>query len=151
MNPMRIPVRASQSINVEDKIAVLYERIALRAYENFLRRGHDGGSDLEDWFAAEAELVTKPHIFVQVENNDLIVEVAVPDVDPAALSVSISPSAMLVTCQPDNGRPEVFGVVQFQQEIDLERVGAEYSQEMLKVVAALAEHGEYRSLEASVA
>lgn len=33
-----------------------HEAVARRAYEIYLGRGAEGGSELEDWFRAEAEL-----------------------------------------------------------------------------------------------
>ena len=43
---------------------VTYERIALRAYELYLQRGarpdNDLGDDLNDWLAAECELMQAP-------------------------------------------------------------------------------------------
>lgn len=34
-----------------------YQAVEFRAYENFLRRGGAHGSDLQDWFDAERELL----------------------------------------------------------------------------------------------
>lgn len=41
-----------------DKIAT-HEDIEKRAYAIYLRRGGQDGSDLDDWFAAEQELVAE--------------------------------------------------------------------------------------------
>ena len=41
--------------------ADLASRIAARAYERFLARGGAHGHDVEDWLAAEAEMVDVPH------------------------------------------------------------------------------------------
>lgn len=38
------------------KPIVSHEQIAARAYERFVRRGHQHGRDLDDWFAAEADV-----------------------------------------------------------------------------------------------
>jgi hypothetical protein len=35
---------------------VPHEKIAMRAYEKWVRRGHTHGSDVRDWLEAEAEL-----------------------------------------------------------------------------------------------
>ena len=37
--------------------ALSHEQIAMRAYELFLRRGAQDGDDLQDWLAAERELL----------------------------------------------------------------------------------------------
>ena len=38
--------------------ALSHEQIAMRAYEIFLRRGAQDGDDLQDWLAAERELLS---------------------------------------------------------------------------------------------
>jgi len=38
----------------------LQERIAIRAYELYVERGYQDGRDLEDWLAAETELMGLP-------------------------------------------------------------------------------------------
>jgi hypothetical protein len=38
---------------------VTHEAIALRAYEHFLARGRLHGKDVEDWLAAEWELIAR--------------------------------------------------------------------------------------------
>jgi len=151
MSPMRMLVPVNYSAHIEDEIAALHERIALRAYEKFLGRGQTDGCDLEDWFTAEADLIIRPRVELHAENCDVIVQIPVPNVDPAALNVRITPNAMLVTYLPPAGGPEVFGLVHFQEEIDLEGVEAEYLQETLKVVAPIAENGDYRRWAESVA
>jgi len=38
---------------------VSHEVIAVRAYEFFIQRGYAHGSDLQDWFQAESELLAR--------------------------------------------------------------------------------------------
>jgi Protein of unknown function (DUF2934) len=46
----------SAASNAIAKELALYERIAQRAYELYEQRGHQAGSELEDWLQAEREI-----------------------------------------------------------------------------------------------
>lgn len=50
------------------------ERIAALAYERFLARGCEHGHDVEDWFAAEAELAREVYEVVLVEPGPNTIE-----------------------------------------------------------------------------
>jgi Protein of unknown function (DUF2934) len=56
----RLPVKKTESIS--DELNDIRNRITKRAFEIFDANGHSFGSDLEDWLAAERELVWKPPI-----------------------------------------------------------------------------------------
>jgi len=43
----------------QDKSTEFEERIRLRAYEIYLERGSQGGSDLDDWLRAEREILNR--------------------------------------------------------------------------------------------
>ena len=49
-------VRKSDTIT-ETNGSVLRDLIAVRAYERFIQRGYQHGYDVEDWLAAERELL----------------------------------------------------------------------------------------------
>jgi len=49
------PPSAASNVNAKD--LALYERIAQRAYELYKQRGHQAGSELEDWLQAEREII----------------------------------------------------------------------------------------------
>jgi hypothetical protein len=42
-----------------DATAVTHDDIAIRAYERYLARGGQNGSDIDDWLCAERELTTQ--------------------------------------------------------------------------------------------
>jgi hypothetical protein len=55
-----IPVRLIDSERATLLLEQVRERIAQRAYENFIERGGLDGHDVDDWLNAERELVVKP-------------------------------------------------------------------------------------------
>src|SRR5206468_7741722 len=85
-----IPVR----LNGPDSIAPLLEnvrqRIARRAYENFIERGAVYGHDLENWLDAEREFVIKPFVEINIEGKDLFVEVILMKIELIIIAVDVA-------------------------------------------------------------
>jgi hypothetical protein len=46
----------SQPVNTPQQVKVPHEKIAMRAYEKWVQRGRQQGTQLQDWLEAEAEL-----------------------------------------------------------------------------------------------
>src|SRR5438128_10128512 len=86
-----IPVR----LNGPDSIAPLLEnvrqRIARRAYENFIERGAVYGHDLDNWLDAEREFIIKPFAETHTEGKDVFVEVILPKIELTNLAVHVAP------------------------------------------------------------
>jgi hypothetical protein len=57
-NPSSRPrvVSREKSVELTDE---LRERIALKAYELYEQRGHEGGRDMDDWLEAERIIMTE--------------------------------------------------------------------------------------------
>jgi Protein of unknown function (DUF2934) len=54
---MTAPARAKPSVTQTDELP-FEERIRLRAYELYVQRGNESGSEFEDWLQAEEEIHT---------------------------------------------------------------------------------------------
>ena len=54
---MTAPARAKPRVAETEKLS-LEERIRLRAYELYVQRGNESGSEFEDWLQAEEEIQT---------------------------------------------------------------------------------------------
>ena len=52
---MTAPARAKPLVAETEKLT-LEERIRLRAYELYVQRGNESGSEFEDWLQAEVEI-----------------------------------------------------------------------------------------------
>src|SRR5438034_9810766 len=96
-----IPVR----LNGPDSIAPLLEnvrqRIARRAYENFIERGAVYGHDLEDWLDAEREVIIKPFVEILTAGKDLFVVVVLPKIELTIVSVHAEHRQFVISSDPD--------------------------------------------------
>jgi hypothetical protein len=52
----RVSTTGTTASSAAQRIAIPHERIALRAYEKWVKRGRPAGTDVQDWIEAEAEL-----------------------------------------------------------------------------------------------
>jgi hypothetical protein len=57
--PRRVRTTASTIEILDEKTLPSYEAVARRAYELFQNRGMSHGRDVEDWLAAERELMPR--------------------------------------------------------------------------------------------
>ncbi len=70
--------------------------IARRAYDLFVARGCKHGHDQEDWFRAEAELLTPVSVSVSESDDRISVRVNVPTAEEKELKISIEPRRITV-------------------------------------------------------
>jgi len=138
---LSVAIPIQQVHSVEGNVADIRERISKRAYDKFLNRGAAPGNELEDWLSAEAELIIRSSADLRFENNQVVIEVVVPNVDPTMLFVNITPDEMLVLSGPDQNGMRVFQTVRFQQEIVPTGMEAEYVVDTLFVIAPISDNG----------
>jgi len=148
-----VPVQKSQSI--ADEIDRLNQRIMRRAFELFERSGGMFGSELDNWLSAESELVWKPPIELSEKDNEMLLSIAVPGVEPTAIEIEATPEDLVVkaemrhehlaergsvyTCELHSG--DMFRTIHFPKRIDPDKVKAEFKNGMLTIHAPVsAEH-----------
>src|SRR5438128_9556544 len=106
-----IPVR----LNGPDSIAPLLEnvrqRIARRAYENFIERGAVYGHDLDNWLDAEREFIIDPFAETHTEGIDVFIVVILPKIELTNVSVYFSPRQFVIFSFPDEDALLLFYVV----------------------------------------
>jgi hypothetical protein len=132
---LRIPILLQEVRSVDYSVAEIQDRIAKRAYDKFLERGSSHGFELEDWLAAETELIITSRVGVRVDDNRIVAELFLPNVDPSGLYVSVSPHDILILSSVDAGGRQVFQTVHFPEEIELSSVTAEHVLDSLFVSA----------------
>jgi HSP20 family molecular chaperone IbpA len=128
----------------------IQNRIRERAYELCRERGHTG-SEMDDWLAAESEIVSVPPADLIEKDGTFQVRFAIVGIDLQDMRIMTSPDQMLVKAdyryEPErNGTihlsdfrsATVFRSVQFPQPIDVNRVDVEYKDGILRVTAAKA-------------
>ena len=101
ITPAKQPIKITKTASgVEDifvKMNELTNRIAKRAYELFMFRGFANGHDLEDWFAAERELLQPTRLDIKDNEKEYLVTLDVPGFDPEDLNVQIQGSQVIVS------------------------------------------------------
>jgi HSP20 family molecular chaperone IbpA len=141
------------------------ELITRRAYDLFVANGGCLGRELDDWLAAEKELVWKPAIELREKDNEFILKIAVPGVDPKDLGIEITPEDLLVKAEtlkePDDGKGNLyagelpagnlFRSVHFPKKVDTEKVKAGFDNGILTIRAAIAQEAEVKKIKAEAA
>jgi HSP20 family protein len=146
-----LPVRKSKSIF--DEIDSMQDRIMRRAYEIFSGNGGIFGRDIEDWLQAERELVWKPAIELEEKENEFLLQVAAPGIDPKDIDIEVTPEDILVkanihhehnekkgdvyACEFASGN--LFRSIHLPKRIDPDKVKAEFKNGMLSLKAPVAQ------------
>jgi len=141
-------VRIRRQQSVADDIAQVADRITRRAHEIFER---GGGSDLDNWLAAENEVVWKPAIELRETKSDFLLTVAVPGVDPKEIEVEATPRDVVIKADIHHEHSEdkgtvhscefmcgsMFRSIHLPKKVNPEAVKAEYKNGILKIQAPL--------------
>jgi HSP20 family molecular chaperone IbpA len=135
----RVPVPYARKTTFTDTIRNVYEHVRGKAFEYYLERGGLDGYDLEDWLRAERTLILKPDVTLRRFGEDIVIEVAMPDVDLEEIHLEVSPEGMLVTTTPDEDGRQVLRTVQFAEPIDVDSIEAEYTTGSLRLTVPVAD------------
>ena len=144
-----VAVRKTESF--WDQIEAMENRVMRRAYDISRDKGSIG-QDLDNWLAAERELVSKPAIELMEKNNHFEVKVAVVGIDARDLKVEVSEEALLVKGETRTERREekgevltsefqsgsLFRSIHFPRKVDPNKVKAELRNGLLTVTASIA-------------
>jgi HSP20 family protein len=146
-----IAVRKTESLwNDMEKI---HERILHRAYEIFVENGEIWGRDLENWLAAEREIVWKPAIELKEKDRQFELTVAVAGVEPKDLEIEVTPEDLVIkgethhddyeeraeihVCEFEGGK--LFRAIHFPRKINPDKVRAQFKNGLLTLTAPVAE------------
>ena len=145
-----LPVKKQESIF--DEIDEMRERIMRRAYDIFCMNGGDCGKDLENWLQAERELLWKPAIELEEQDNEFRLQIAVPGVEPDDIDIEVTPEDILVKADTQTGHGvkngdvfttefasgNLFRSVHLPKRIDTDKVTAEVNNGMVTLKARIA-------------
>jgi len=135
-----------------DEIQKMEERVMRRAYD--ISQGNGSfGRDLDNWLAAERELVRKPAIELAEKDNHFEIKVAVTGIDSKDLKVEVTEEDLLVKGETRTEKKEekgevhtsefesgsLFRSIHFLKRVDPNEVKAELKNGLLTVTAAIAE------------
>lgn len=93
INEPHVMIR-TQGLSPEAK--ELFESVARRAYEIFESKGRPLGSDLENWFEAEAELFERTPFRLAESSDEVCVLAEVRDYAPKELEVDLEPRRITI-------------------------------------------------------
>jgi HSP20 family molecular chaperone IbpA len=158
-----VAVRKTESL--WDEVLKMEDRIMRRAYDIFRGNGSDNGKDLDNWLAAERELVWKPAIEMTEKDNQFEVKVAVAGVDPKDIQIEATPDGLLVKGETKSEKKEekgdvitsefqsgsLFRSIRFPRKIDADKVKADIKNGLLTVTAPVAENVKARKVQIGAA
>ena len=148
---MKDPISVRKQESITNEMAGLHERIMRRAYEIFEDRGGIAGFDLDHWLAAERELVWKPSIELSEKDNELLLTVALPGLEPNDIQIEATPEDLLIraeirhehrgddaihSCEFHRG--SMFRMIHFPKRINPDNVRAEFKNGLLSIHAPAA-------------
>lgn len=95
-NPEQSSVRLVGPEQLLDRMNRIRESVARRAYDIF---EHDGlfGRDLENWLAAESELLQPLQVKISESGDTLVAQAQAPGFSPEDLQVSLEPGRLTIT------------------------------------------------------
>jgi len=86
------------------EIARRFDAIKQRAFDLFERRGSRPGHDLEDWLAAEHQLLASPASELSENDGVYQMRVALPGFTPQEIEVTATPSEIVMHAFHKNGK-----------------------------------------------
>jgi len=132
-----IPVRIHHGESISRVLSDAHDRVARRAYENFVERGSVHGHELDHWLAAERELIIRPMPVVSIAGNDVIVELDLPEINLPNLAVHIAPRQLALSSDVDGDGLQVCQVIDLPVEISMDGADAEQSGNTVRITAAV--------------
>ena len=125
----------------------VHERIRQRAYEISQRRGHVG-REVEDWLAAESEIISVPPVELCEKEDAFLVTVPVAGVEPQDIEVLTTSDQVLIKARSHRHQPEsavihmcefnaapLFRCLKFPEAVDTKSLTVESLNGLLTITA----------------
>ncbi len=124
------------------------DRIRDRAYQLFSDRGFQGGRDFDDWLEAE-RLICWPTSELVEHDKDFTIDVALAGYEPDEISVTATPSEIIVKAEHEEKKTDEKAVTHFSEfrsskalrrftlpeEVSAERISAKLQNGILEIQA----------------
>ena len=143
---MKIPVHSVDTVASE--VDAMQKRIASRAKQ--LHEGRAGGLPLDDWLAAEREMIWRPALDVRQSDGSYVVEAAAAGLEPRQIDVRVTPYDILISADVHHHHAEtadallcefstgpLFRSYHFDRPIDPTRARADYKNGLLRITAPI--------------
>lgn len=144
-------VETHPSPSLADELTQLRDSVMQRAYEIFCQRPAGLAGPLDDWLAAERELVWQPLMTVAENDDGFVLELAVPGIKAGDIEVHSTDDEILVKSDSSGTPPagdilhvcelprgKVFRTVHLPRKINQDKVTAELHDGLLKITVPTA-------------
>jgi HSP20 family molecular chaperone IbpA len=121
--------------DLTDCLLEAYDCVARRAYQRFRARGGKGGRELDDWLAAEREVL--PELPAQLSQSDRTIYALanLPGATAAQISVGVESQWLVILARPKAAkrRTQAFCVLELPAKVDPARSVAVLSEGLLAI------------------
>lgn len=145
--PGTTPITINDPRGIFERMDRIYNDIARRAFEIFEGNGSIPGRDLENWFAAEGELLHSVKLNISETDKALTVKAEVPGFTEKDIEVHVEPTRLTITGKRETKEKqekaktlyqeyrsnEILRVIDLPLEIDSEHVTATLKNGMLEL------------------
>lgn len=138
-----------KTLPVFNEVAKRMDQVRQRAFDMFTERGGEFGHEMEDWLAAEHDVLGWPAAELKERNGTFEMEISLPGFAPKEVEVTATPSEVIVhaaTAERTTGEDEkvvwtefgandVYRRFAFPDGIDADKTMAELDNGLLRVKA----------------
>lgn len=139
----------ARTLPVFRELADRLEAVRERAFAHFSRRGGEPGHELEDWVAAEREVMGWPVAELKERNGAYEIDVTLPGFSPKDIEVTATPNEMIVhaiattdrsgedsrVLWSEFGQAEIYRRIDLPTEINADKVSASLDHGVLHLKA----------------
>jgi HSP20 family protein len=94
--PEQAGIQPTPNVEFWERLDQIMKQIAIRAFQLFEERGHENGNDLQDWYQAEAELLTPVPIKLVDAHNELCIKAEVPGFTADELAFNLDRNTLTI-------------------------------------------------------
>lgn len=140
------PIKIVGADGLAGRTQELFDLIARRAFEIFESKGNTHGSDLEDWFRAESELLVPFRLGIADGDGAVIVRAKLQGFTAKDLEIGIEPRRLTIAGQrevkdggsttapsAESGAKRILRIVDLPVEVNAERITATLQDDVLQV------------------
>lgn len=152
VNIRKVSSEEDRNLPIFDELKEVTERIRLRAFKLFSRRGFDEGGDLDDWLMAEREICWPASELVE-EDDEFEVKVALAGFEPKDITVTATQGELIIKASRKDEHKksedrdgtkvhwsefqnnEVYRHIALPADIDVDKIEAKFEKGMLEIEA----------------
>ncbi len=109
-------VKIVQPETLLDRFQKLTEQTSRRAFEIFEGNGRPFGTDIENWFRAESEILHPVHLRLAEKDGALIVEAEVPGFEAKDLEVSFEGNRLTISGKKETKEEQKKGTTLYEEQ-----------------------------------